>query len=71
MARKFKRENPDITPPKMPLFEKFMGYFRGILSSFIPIFNILTIIIWLLAWDRCIEAVENKIWDYLEENGCC
>lgn len=67
VARKFKRENPEIIPPKMPLFEKCMSYFRSILVSFIPIIHILFIIIWLLAWDTCVEATEDRLWDELEK----
>lgn len=68
VARKFKRENPDVTAPHMPLFEKFMSWFRSLLISFIPIFNLLMVIIWLIAWDSCVEAMEDKLWDYIEDN---
>jgi len=68
VARKFKRENPDVAIPKTPPFEKFMSYFRSILVSFIPIFNVVMVIVWLLAWDSCVEMMEDKLWDYIEDN---
>ena len=69
VARKFKRENPDIVVPKMPPFEKFMSYFRSVVASFIPIAHGLVILAWIFLWDNCVEALEDKIWDYLEANG--
>lgn len=67
VVRKFKRENPDVQPPKLPPFEKFMAYFRSILVSFIPIFNVIIIIVWLLAWDSCVENAEDRLWDELDK----
>lgn len=68
VVRKFKRENPDVKPPRMPLFEKFMSWFRAILVSFIPILNVLIVICWLIAWDICVENAEDKLWDCIENN---
>lgn len=72
VARKFKRENAhlDIKKAKLDSFEKFMLEFRSVLVSFIPILHLITIIVWLVAWDSCVEAMEEKLWDFLEENDC-
>jgi len=72
VAHKFKRENPhlDLKKAKLDSFEKFMLEFRSVLVSFIPILHLVTIIIWLVAWDSCVEATEEKLWDFLEENDC-
>lgn len=67
VVQKFKRENPDVFVPSLTPFEKFMAWFRAVLVAFIPIFHIFSVLIWLLLWDNCVEATEEKLWDYIEE----
>lgn len=67
IADKFKRENPDLTIKKTTKLEKIMGWFRCILTSFCPILHTLTLLVWLLAWDLCVEKMMDKIFEDLVE----
>lgn len=72
VAHKIKRENAhlDIKKVDLDFFEKFMLKLRSVLVSFIPIFHLVAIIVWLVAWDSCVKVTEEKIWEFLEDNGC-
>lgn len=67
IAEKFKRENPDLVLKKSTKLEKIMGWFRAILISFCPILHTLSLLVWLLAWDMCVERMEDKIFEDLVE----
>lgn len=67
IALKFKRENPDVTIKKMPTFDKIVSWVRAILIAFIPIVHFLVIVVWLLAWDICVENIEDSIWEKMVE----
>ena len=64
VATKFKKENPNFTIRKKTKLEKAIAWFRCILISFCPILNIFILLIWVLAWDTCVEQLEDKIFLY-------
>lgn len=67
VAKKFKVEHPTAKFRKVGFVEKVIALLRTAIISFCPIINVVFLLVFVLAWEQCIEATEDKVWDLVEE----
>ena len=67
VAKKFKTEHPTAKFRKVGCVEKVIAFLRTVIVSFCPIINIVFLLVFVLAWEQCVEATEDKVWDLVEE----
>lgn len=65
--KKFKAEHPTAKFHKVGFAERFVSFLRTAIISFCPIINVVFLLVFVLAWEQCLEETEDKIWDLTEE----
>lgn len=62
ISREFRRRYPDIKAPKTSLIEKILTIFKAVLIHYIPILNVLLLLVYLFAYEKLEERTIEKLY---------